>query len=75
MPGGNDMISKRLLSLLLALCCLLALIPAVPVSVQAAPDIEKISVPFQQNPLYKGLVDPEVFTSKTCYRPPVHKGE
>lgn len=69
------MISKRLLSLLLAICCILALIPAVPVAVEATPEKGTISVPFQQNPLYKGLVDPEIFTVNTSYRPPVYKGE
>ena len=69
------MLQKRLLSLLLALCCLLALIPALPVTAQATSERGSGTIPFQPNPLYEGIVDPEVFTSTIVHRPHVHKGD
>ena len=69
------MLQKRLLSLLLALCCLLALIPALPVTAQATSERGSGTIPFQPNPLYEGIVDPEVFTSTIVHRPHVHNGD
>ena len=69
------MFKKRLLSLILVLSCLLALIPAFPVAAQATPNRGSGSIEFQPNPLYEGLVNPEVFTSQATQRPSTHKGE
>lgn len=69
------MFKKRLLSLILVLSCLLALIPAFPIAAQATPNQGSGSIEFQPNPLYEGLVNPEVFTSQAKERPSTFKGE
>ena len=69
------MLKRLICACAAALCCLLALIPAFPVTAQAAPESGSGSIPFQPNPLYEGIVDPEVFTSTIVHRPHVHKGD